>query len=372
MRPTPTWHDQNLLFHYTSSPEVVASILQNGFMVFPNRRNLINRLLMMKVFEKREPQQFGMVSFTELQRDDAAYHRESFGELGIAVSWQWAKQHQAQRVVYLGEGPVMDTFAWLFLLGKQELERNCPEKNCLDAFLVNRAMAALHSQLYAKLLTLYEYMETERNSSQVEWRIVNPLPQYHDLGDMEALKQQLLDYASKGIDTLKVQPSDIEMLVCPRGQVAALRQAIPEEFGDIPIVPYARGTRIASGFRSFWRYVEASVCTQVRPVIQVASPLPNDAPVIGKSSQIPGYFDLPSVSKVNGIAVYGDDLLDAAYCNLEYDSNAGHCLQLDIPFTEALVLLSYLAEMARRPEYRHLVELAMQRKHSQADRGQGA
>lgn len=364
MPKTPTWQDQHLLFHYTTSVEVVASILRHGFMVFPNRRNLINRLLMMPGFEQREPQQFGMVSFTELQREDVAYHRERFGNFGIAVSWSWAMRHHVQRVIYLGEGHIMNTFAWLFQYGKQELERNYRGEGGLEALLVNRAMAGLYSQLYSRLLTLYEYMETERNSRQVEWRIVNPLPQYYDLHDMDALKEKLLAYAMKGIGTIGVRPADIEMLVCPRSQVATLRQAIPDEFKDVPIVPYAFGSRMASGFRSFWRFVEANMRRRLRPVVQVVPPPPSGGPVIGKSSQIPGFFDLPPVGKINGIAVYADDLLDAAYCNLQYDSTHGHSLQLDMPFEQTIVLQTYLARMAQDPRHQRLVEMVALRQRS--------
>jgi hypothetical protein len=54
------------LVHYTKSAEVLVSILENGFLLVPNKRNLINALLGEEIFPDREPQQFGMVSFTQL------------------------------------------------------------------------------------------------------------------------------------------------------------------------------------------------------------------------------------------------------------------------------------------------------------------
>lgn len=191
------WYASHQLVHYTRDPETVASILENGFLLVPNKRGLIQRLLNTREFTSREPQQFGMVSFTELRIDQAAGHRESFGGFGIAVAWDWVLRNNAQRVIYLGEGSVTDTFAWLFQFARQELERKSPEP-VLEFTMANRAVAGMYSQLYGHLLTLYEFMEPERNSSQVEWRVVNKLPAYIDLTDRAAMIQNLIQQQNAG------------------------------------------------------------------------------------------------------------------------------------------------------------------------------
>src|SRR6266849_1949664 len=112
------------LVHYTSSIEVVRSILDTGFLFIPNKRHLINSLLGEELFSDREPQEFGMVSLTQLPLDRATGHRERFGPFGIVGSLEWALHAGAQRVIYLDEkGPIAEMFAWLFLFAKQELEK---------------------------------------------------------------------------------------------------------------------------------------------------------------------------------------------------------------------------------------------------------
>ena len=69
------------LTHYTSSIEAICNILLNGFAYVPNKRQLISDLIPSHDFSKGEPQQFGMISFTELSPDRTKEHREKFGEL---------------------------------------------------------------------------------------------------------------------------------------------------------------------------------------------------------------------------------------------------------------------------------------------------
>src|ERR1044071_2339849 len=172
------------LVHYTDSAETIASICENGFLLVPNKRHLINALLGEELFAEadREPQEFGMVSFTQLPITQAELHRERFGAFGIVVSWDWANANEIQRVIYVDEsGQVAATFAWLFRLAKQEIERAVGGKPSRMA-LANKVFAmTTGSTMYSRLLTLYEYMEPERNSPQVEWRIVNKVPQHFDV-----------------------------------------------------------------------------------------------------------------------------------------------------------------------------------------------
>jgi hypothetical protein len=172
--------DSSSLAHYTSSADIIASILTHGFLLVPNKRYLINAFLGEDLFSEREPQEFGMVSFTQLRMEDAASHRDRFGAFGIVVSWDWALRNDAQRVVYVDvEGPVASELAWLFRFARQEFERAAGGAVHAQT-LENKAAASFaRSTLWSRLLTLYEYMEPERNSAQVEWRIVNRLPQYH-------------------------------------------------------------------------------------------------------------------------------------------------------------------------------------------------
>lgn len=341
-----SWYHSHQLVHYTRNPETVASILENGFLLVPNRRNLIQRLLNTGEFAEREPQQFGMVSFTELQIAEAARHRESFGEFGIAVAWDWAIRQNAQRIIYLGEGSVTDTFAWLFQFARQELERKSPEP--VDEFtLGNRAMAVMYSQLYAHLLTLYEFMEPERNSSQVEWRIVNSLPTYMDLADRPAMIQKLIQQAkSWKLGTIRIDPEDVTMLIAPPRDIENLRSAIPPEFRRVPIVPLTANPWISRLVAMMGSFIGSRMKRTPRTE-NVKRPGMNDL------------VSIPEVTKISGIAVTPNDVLDRAHINLQFHSHEREFIDMKMPFVEAARLHGYLHAAMTDPKLAPLVDLAV-------------
>lgn len=340
-----TWYASHQLVHYTRDPETVASILDNGFLLVPNRRGLIQRLLNTGEFTNREPQQFGMVSFTELRIDEAASHRESFGEFGVVVTWDWALRNNAQRVIYLGDGSVTDTFAWLFQFARQELERKSPEP-VLEFTLSNRVVAGMYSQLYGHLLTLYEFMEPERNSSQVEWRIVNQLPAYVDLTDRAAMIQNLVQQAkSWKLGTVRVAPEDVTMLIAPPKDIDRLRTTIPAEFRGIPIIPLTTNRWISRVAALLGNLIESRVRrmpgesrTRARERIDIES--------------------IPEVTKISGLAVSPNDVLDQAYVEVQYHSHDREFIAMKMPFVEAARLDGYLRAAMRDPKLASLVELA--------------
>lgn len=61
-----------MLTHYTDRIEALVGILTNGFAWVPNRRDLMPILVPEHDFSRREPQQFGMISFTDLEPDNAS------------------------------------------------------------------------------------------------------------------------------------------------------------------------------------------------------------------------------------------------------------------------------------------------------------
>ena len=348
-----SWRLQNMLFHYTSSAEVVGKILRNGLLLVPNRRELANLLLGRSGFERREPQQFGMVSFTELPRDRARSHRESFGEFGIGVTWQWAERHGAQRVIYIGNGTVLDTFAWLFRLAVQQLERECPEP-VSEAILINKVAAGIYSQMYAKLLNIYEYMEPDRNSDQVEWRIVNAMPQYHDLSDRAKLISRLSHDAEQGAgNSVRLIPDDVEMLVCPHSRISELRDAIPAEFRNVPIVPIAARDTLASAVRAMFRIAESNLRRR-RPEQRhtVGKPVCGDKNCGPRVNKLASVHELPRMKKLNGLLVNCDELLEASFCTLQYEDCDKRIVDLKMSLEHAIILYSYLNRAVQNQKIR--------------------
>lgn len=108
--------------HYTHEIETLKKILDNGFAYVPNKRGLIADFLPHHNFEEREPQQFGMISFTDLPSVKAIRHRDDFGSYGVLVSKEWANSHNIQKVIYIdNKGPIFESLQKLFNQGYDDL-----------------------------------------------------------------------------------------------------------------------------------------------------------------------------------------------------------------------------------------------------------
>ena len=191
-------------------------------------------------FLEREPQENGMVCFTELPVWRARVHRQRFGPFGIAVTWEWADRNCARRVRYVAKnGPEFSVRAQRFQLALQDLERRAGARpdGWWDAALYNRHMAAiLGAREWSALLIEYEYMQTDRDSAQAEWRIVQPLPfSYNSRERSEIIREALGITGTWNITSARVKPSDIRFLTAPHGRASELREVIPETVRDLPI-----------------------------------------------------------------------------------------------------------------------------------------
>jgi len=114
----------DILTHYTRDLQAIVGILNNGFAWVPNRRELMPQLVPDYDFSKREPQEFGMISFTDLTPPATQLHRKEFGYFGVVVSREWAQSEGAQRVIYLpSEGPVAKALQWLYTAAYEHLRK---------------------------------------------------------------------------------------------------------------------------------------------------------------------------------------------------------------------------------------------------------
>lgn len=343
---TNEWQQQHRLFHYTSSAEIVRSILDLGFLLIPNKRHLIRNFLPNDDFSRREPQEFGMTSFTELRVEDARTHREQFGKFGICMSWEWALRHGAQRVIYLDEagGKVFDAFKWLFRLGRQEVDYISTEKPG-GMMLENKAYAGgVGAQVYHAMLTLYEYMEPERNSSQVEWRIVQEIPIYHRASERGRLIQEILEAAhSWKAYAVPFEPNDIEMIVCPSEALERLRTAIPEKFSSVPIYTYSAVTSIKNWLAARKEQLKAVLRRRDR-IVYLPVEIPKGSVLFPKAKDGRAVV-LPWVAKLWGVALHPNAIKEDAWFDFQYEDLGGEVFELGMPVPEARKLLSYLLEM---------------------------
>jgi hypothetical protein len=231
------------LVHYTDRVGNVGSILGNGFLLIPNSRNLIHKLLDEDDPWDREPQEWGMVCFSEVPVGAAEDHRSIFGRFGVAVSWSWAASNGIDRVIYVREdGPVFALWRFLFQSAYQDLKTRessgSPSWGGMSAY--NRAMASsIGAAGWATLLRLYEFMQPQADSDQAEWRIVNRQPFHFASRDKnQQIKQALEMSKTWQLANLRLHPRDVELLVCPKASVAELRAVLPEDFRHTSIHVY--------------------------------------------------------------------------------------------------------------------------------------
>ena len=232
-----------MLTHYTLAIEALVGILKNGFAWVPNRRDLMPLLVPEHDFSKREPQQFGMISFTELEPEDANPHRSVFGPFGVVVSRGWAATNRAERVIYIeSDGPALDAWRSLFLAGYRDVAARIehPDDAAWLMSFENKAMAGAvaGSTLWAALLQLYEYMESADFAAEREWRIVHPHP-YYSLSDS---KKEVIRQVSppqgwaQFLNVVRISPPDVEALICPRSEYQSLQRALPEGYGSVAVI----------------------------------------------------------------------------------------------------------------------------------------
>lgn len=232
-----------MLTHYTRTADAVVNILTHGFAWFPNRRRLAHLLVPWHDFTKREPQQYGMISFTENEPIHANAHCEEFGFLGIVVSEKWAIEKDAQRVIYVDEdGPATEAWRNLFAIGYRDVQcriKYPDDGGWLMAYENKAAASAIAgSALWANLLQIWEYMEPASVAWQREWRIVNPVPLY----SLSESKTEAIHQVSppqnwaKFTNVVPIPRSAVEALICPQNLIAELTSVLPEAYRNITIL----------------------------------------------------------------------------------------------------------------------------------------
>jgi hypothetical protein len=232
-----------MLTHYTNTLKAVENILVNGFAWKANRRNLTHLLMPGHDFSKREPQQFGMISFTEIEPSNAEVHCKKFGFFGIVISKRWAREKNARRVIYVDEnGPVTEAWRNLFAIGYSDVRSRVEypdDGGWLMAYENKVAASAIAgSVLWASLLQLWEYMEPASDAQQREWRIVNPVPLY----SLSESKSEVIRQVSPPknwatiTNVVPIPRCEVEALICPSSVIPELTSALPENYKNITIL----------------------------------------------------------------------------------------------------------------------------------------
>lgn len=230
------------LIHYTKDATTVGSILRKGFLLIPNQRHLLGQLVEDDVDWGQEAQEWGMICFSELPVSATSFHRQVFGDYGIAVSWEWARKNHAEAVLYLRlEGPLFDIWKHIFTTAYRDAKMwSEDEQHPWDGPLAifRSTMAAQNRAIdWAVLLKIHEYMQPHRDSAQVEWRIVNKYPFSFSAKDKAGMIEQALKLADTWqLANLRLQPDDVNYLICPLGTETELRDKLPSGFSSCEIL----------------------------------------------------------------------------------------------------------------------------------------
>lgn len=231
--------------HFTSEISTVEKILKNGFAWVPNKRNLIQTFIKEHDFLEREPQEFGMISFTEQEPAHAKNHREVFGQYGIVMADRWVSENKLQKVIYVDEqGPIHEALTELFKIGYYDLKEKIPhpEDGVFNMSYTNKAMSSIvpGATCWYNLLQLYEYMEPMCNSYQQEWRLVNKDPLY----GFKDTKKEIIENVSPPVGWASVvhvypfEPIDVAGFACPIGEEEKLYDVLPNEYKSHSIAAF--------------------------------------------------------------------------------------------------------------------------------------
>lgn len=231
----------NQLTHFTGAAANVGNILEHGFAWIRNDREVIRYLLPGVDFSKREPQSFGQICFTENRRKINRDHTKFFGSFGIEVKWEWARRNNVQPVIYIPEeGPLLEAFKFLFGQTHRmaKAEEKYPDDKARQMWETSAAMAGVEgAPLYENLLRLYEYMEPARYSSEREWRIANPDPNYSISEDLDKTLASVTPPQAwaQHLNVVKVGPEDIVNISCEKRALSDLLAKIPSGFKDVSV-----------------------------------------------------------------------------------------------------------------------------------------
>ena len=92
-----------ILYHFTKSPEVIKSILENGFYPRVSREDIS---VVLPGYEGR-PERFTgipMICFTDIPLNLSEAHRKDYGHFGLGLNKKWAERNKLGPVFYMQKG----------------------------------------------------------------------------------------------------------------------------------------------------------------------------------------------------------------------------------------------------------------------------
>jgi hypothetical protein len=218
------------LTHFTSM-EGFLGILRSGFAFLPCSRELLDDLFGTRRSFVGDPQNYGMVCFTDASIEKASAVRKK-GNYCIAMHERWAAEKGARKVEYIGPFRTF-CFRQSVRAALKEIQRTIksPDDEGLKLAFRNKQFAELlGATQYAQVLDRYEFCQTWRDRKQREWRISQKLPFY----DRPERALPSTDGWSGLLQYLSFGTKDVVFLGCPEDEERRLRPLLPKEFSDVP------------------------------------------------------------------------------------------------------------------------------------------
>lgn len=232
-----------MLSHYTSSMDALLSILSNGLVFFPNNKNVFASLTNQSESTESEPQCRGMISFTDIPFEHGERHRESYGKFGLLLDREWAVNNGACKVIYVGKaGSVYENFRELFLALVPKVQNSGNEH--LDLWINKIASTepefskSLGGGAYSHLLELHQYMQSDKEVAESEWRIIRPTGIAWSEGmDINDVKRLCLNDALAGrFPSLKINPACVKGIICPAEYRNDLVNAVTSQWSGVHVL----------------------------------------------------------------------------------------------------------------------------------------
>lgn len=241
---------QDYLTHYTKTVDAIVNILQWGFGWSQLPRGVSGLLPADLVLPApwEEPEQFGMVSFTEAKAPASSTHRRDFGGLGIVVRRAWVASLGGRPVEYVEQGS--ERFEELQRMADSSIRemRSHPTYPELGFGTLGEISAAIASgnlggQAWARFLRTFAFIGPAKNAWQREWRIAKTVMEGgipHDRAERLANISPPRGWG-QFLHVQKVPAEDVLGFVAPALKAHELRASLSEEFRGRPVV-YHFGT----------------------------------------------------------------------------------------------------------------------------------
>lgn len=210
------------LFHFTSSLDVLKSILKNG--IFP--RYCLEDIKWMGI--EREYLAYPMSCFCDIPLSRISEHTNFYGRFGLGLSKAWGRKNNLNPVIYSSEGGLTQKSFKFFM--QHDFDDECSDEAHKNLY----KLLALHKPVEGTMVMGNEVVNKEFHLES-EWRYI-PDCELNFMYDQESRSK--IEEENKGLEShkLDIAPSDIKYIFVPEdGDIPKLVDFINNELGGFSL-----------------------------------------------------------------------------------------------------------------------------------------